>query len=475
MSNDAISPRSVSAVSGAFAPGHLGELTGQMPPELIDDVLETTRRRERRVRLLPSRVVVYLLVAAGFFPDSGWCGVWDRLVAGLPGDRPRPSSAAIRQGLARVGATPLKAIFDLLAGPGATRGAGVWFRGLLVVAVDGTHLMLPDDDRVKKVYPKPKAGPNGEAGYPHARVVALVACGTRHLIGVVFGTMSIGETVWAAGLVQHLHTGMLLLGDRNFPAKALMGQVTATGADFLMRVKTGTTAVKLPVMRRLADGTWISRLGDIEVRVIEADITLTTTSGRTDNDTAEPDGTAPMVRRQQTYRLVTTLLDPAAYPAEALIRLYHERWEVELVYREFKATMLGGRVLRSRTPDGVDQEIYALLIGYQILRTAITDATLTNPNIDPDRGSFTIALTNARDLVILASHLQEHTLVDLVGRIGAAVLANLLPARRTRTSDRAIKCAASKYQAHGTTDRTSRPATITIHILDPTATASPSP
>lgn len=474
MSNDATSPRSVSAVSGAFAPGHLGELTGQLPPELVDDALEAMRRRERRVRLLPSRVVVYLLVAAGFFPGSGWCGVWDRLVAGLPGDQSRPSSAAIRQALARVGPTPLKAIFDLLAGPGATVGAGVWFRGLLVCAVDGTHVMVPDDDRVKKVYPKPKSGPNGEAGYPHARLVALVACGTRHLIGVMFGTTSIGETVWAGGLVKHLHAGMLLLGDRNFPVKALMGQVAATGADFLMRVKTSTTAVKLPVMRRLADGTWISRLGDVDVRVIEADITVTTTS-HSAKETDGPDGPAPTVRRQQVYRLVTTLLDPDAYPAEALIRLYHERWEIELVYREFKATMLHGRVLRSRTPDGLTQEIYALLIGYQILRTAITDATLADPNIDPDRGSFTIALQAARDLVILASHLQEHTHIDLVGRIGAAVLASLLPTRRTRTSDRAIKCAASKYQARGTTDRTSRPATITIHILDPAATASPSP
>lgn len=465
MSNDATSRRSVSAESGAFAPGHLGELTGQLPPELVDEVLEATRRRERRVRLLPSRVVVYLLVAAGFFADSGWCGVWDRLVAGLPGDQPqRPSSSAICQALTRVGVTPLKAIFDLLAGPGATLGAGVSFRGLLVCAVDGTHLMLPDEDEVKKVYPKPNPGPNGEVGYPHARLVALVACGTRHLIGVVFGTTSIGETVWAAGLVQHLHAGMLLLGDRNFPVKALMGQVTATGADFLMRVKISKTAVKLPVIQRLADGTWISRLGEVTVRVIEADITLTTTNQ-----------TGPQIQCRQVYRLVTTLLDPNTYPAEALIRLYHERWEIELVYREFKATMLGGRVLRSRTPDGVAQEIYALLIGYQILRTAITDATLADPSIDPDRGSFTIAIQTARDLIILATHLQEHTLPDLVGRIGAAVLANLLPARRTRTSQRAIKCAASKYQARGSTDRTSRPAKITVQILSAAMTSSPSP
>ena len=97
------------------------------------------------------------------------------------------------------------------------------------------------------------------------------------------------------------------------------------------------------------------------------------------------------------------LLDHRAYPAAELIRLYHERWEIETAYLELKSTMLGGRVLRARTPAGIDQEIYALLVTYQILRTAIADATATMPGTDPDRASFTIAWQAARDQVIQAA------------------------------------------------------------------------
>jgi IS4 transposase len=90
-------------------------------------------------------------------------------------------------------------------------------------------------------------------------------------------------------------------------------------------------------------------------------------------------------------------LDPAEAPAAGLARLYHQRWQIETAYCELKSTLLGGRVLRARTPDGVTQEVYALLTCYQILRTAMTDATNTNPDTAPDRASFTIALLAARD------------------------------------------------------------------------------
>ena len=95
------------------------------------------------------------------------------------------------------------------------------------------------------------------------------------------------------------------------------------------------------------------------------------------------------------FWLVTTLLNPHTHPAAELIRLYHQRWEIETAYLELKSSILAGRVLRARTPDGIDQEIHALLIVYQLLRTAMTDATDSRPGLDPDRASFTTALNTA--------------------------------------------------------------------------------
>lgn len=187
------------------------------------------------------------------------------------------------------------------------------------------------------------------------------------------------------------------------------------------------------------------------VRVINAEITIATTAGR----------------RTGVYRLVTTLLDHHRYPASGLVTLYHERWEIETTYLEIKSSILGRRVLRARTPDGVAQEVHALLITYQLLRTAMADATSTRPDIDPDRAGFSIALNAARDQIIQATGVIADTVIDLVGTIGRQVLANLLSSRRIRTSPRVVKRAISKYNARGTVDRTSYKATISIDILDP--------
>src|ERR1700744_3652386 len=199
---------------------------------------------------------------------------------------------------------------------------------------------------------------------------------------------------------------MVLLADRNFGAGFLAAQIAGTRADFLIRVKTGRTSPKLPVLRRLPDGSWLSRFGGVPVRVIDAEITVITSAGRAASG----------------FRLVTTLTDPGRYPAGDLAVLYRERWEVETAYFELKSTILGGRVLRARTPDGVEQEVYALLVTYQALRTALADATSTVPGTDPDRASFAVALNTARDQVILAAGVIAGSVTDLAGNIRRAIL-----------------------------------------------------
>jgi hypothetical protein len=242
---------------------------------------------------------------------------------------------------------------------------------------------------------------------------------------------------------------MLLLADRNFGAGFLAAQIAAAKADFLIRVRTGNGSPKLPVLHRLPDGSWLSRFGGVRVRVIDAEITVATSAGRSS------DG----------CRLITTLTDAACYPAGDLAVLYHERWEIETAYLELKSTILSGRVLRARTPDGIEQEIYALLITYQALRTAIADAASTAPGTDPDRASFAVALNVARDQVILAAGVTAGPVIDLAGTIGRLVLASLMPSRRLRVSPRVVKRALSRYNARGKVDRTTYKATIDIAIL----------
>ena len=442
--------RVVTVAGGRFAPGHLGELTQQVPFEMVDAVLEEACRLQARVRDLPARVVVYLLLAGCLFADLGYSRVWGRLTAGLDGlGAAVPTASAMTQARRRLGPGPLHALFDLLRGPSP---AGARWRGLLVVAIDGTIMSAADSAANLAVYLKQRGGRNGSSGYPQLRLLALVSCGTRTVIDAVFRPVSCGETTCTPLLLPSLRAGMLLLADRNFAAGFLAREITGAKADFLVRVRTGNGAPKLPVLRRLPDGSWLSVFGGVPVRVVDASYTVTTGTGRVTSG----------------CRLITSLTDQARFPAAELAVLYHERWEVETAYLELKSTILGGRVLRARTPDGIEQEIWALLVTYQALRTAIADAASTAPGTDPDRASFSVALDTARDQVIQAADVFAGTRVDLAGRIGRAVLTSLMPARRLRVSPRVVKRAMSRYNAKGTVDRTTYKATIdiTIHADD---------
>ncbi len=450
MEDQCVITRKVTVAAGVFAPGHLGELTQIVPFEMVDQALAATGTAQARIRVLPSRVVVYLLLAGCLFAGLGYRQVWHKLAAGL-GKLPvaSPSDNALWQARARLGAAPLRWLFDLLRGPATAITAGpVRWCGLLVCAIDGTTMTIPDSPRNLAAYGK-QAGNNGGSGYPLLRLVTLVACGTRTIIDAVFGPASCGELDYTRRLRRSLHAGMLVLLDRNFDTAALIGQLAATGAHLLVRLKSNR---KLPVLRRYRDGSYLSQIGTVQVRVIECEITIATSAGQ----------------HTGVYRLATTLLDHRQHPAPALVTLYHQRWEIESAYLELKASILGGQVLRARTPSGVAQEIYALLTCYQILRIAITDAIEAAGGIDPDRGSFTIALNAARDLITQAANIIADTIIDLIGAIGRRVLDNLLPDRRLRVSPRIVKRAISKYQARGPNiNRRSYKATLSIDILGP--------
>ncbi|MGW1564555.1 IS4 family transposase [Streptomyces sp. NPDC002144] len=439
----------MAVAEGVFAPGHLGELTQVVPFEMVDAVLAECGAVQQRLRKLPARVVVYLLLAATLFEECGYPAVWRKLTGAL-GALPLPAVTATAQWHARtrLGVRPMRALFDLVRGPAsAVRTAGARWAGLLVVAIDGTYLDVADDAHVRARLGKGANQYTAASGYPQVLLVALVACGTRAVIDAVFGPRKPGEPILGRRLLRSLHQGMVVLLDRGFATNAFLQAVAGTGADFLARL---SELRKPPVLRRFDDGSFLSRIGTAEVRVIECEITISTATGR----------------HTGVYRLATTLLDPHRYPAFELVRLYHERWEVESAYFAIKKSLLGRRVLRSRTLPGIAQEIYALLTVYQVIRIAIADATSTVPGADPDRASFSIALHTARDQIVQAAGVIAGTTIDLVGAIGRAVLNNLMPARRLRLSPRAVKRPMSRYAYKSLrVDRRTYKATVSIDIL----------
>jgi Insertion element 4 transposase N-terminal/Transposase DDE domain len=391
-------------------------------------VLEEAGGRERRLRLLPSRVGVYFVLAVCLFPRTGYLGVWGKLTAALDGlGLSSPTRKALRDLRRRVGIAPLKALFWVLAGPlGRPRTPGVMFGRYRTVAFDGCRsIRVPDSQRNRGWLGKLKAA-LGETGYPAIQLMTLCETGTRAMIGAAFGPPADGETTWARKLLHLLDATMLVLMDRGFDGGDFLAAVAATKAQFLVRL---TATRRPPVLRHLPDGSFISLIGGVKVRIIEAAVTVTCHDGTTYGD---------------VYRLATTLLDHRAYPAGALIALYHERWEHEIAYLALRHTLLNGRVLRSEDPAGLEQEMWALLATYQALRTAITDAVQTVPGTDPDRASYQIAVDTAQNLVTTARNITGPQ-GDLAGDIGRAVLANLHGPRRPRVCARRVKSPLSRW------------------------------
>jgi hypothetical protein len=422
-------PCPVTVAAGVLAPGHVGELTRYLPFELVDDVLEMTGAVQQRMRMLPSRVGMYFILAMTLFPGIGYLRVWDKMTAALQGlHLARPSEKALRDLRRRLGPAPVRLLFETIAGPLAPPWVpGVSYRGLRTVAFDGLNsVKVADSDRNRSWLGKTMTR-LGLAGYPAMRIVALAETGTRGLLGAVIGGRGErSEVPLARKLVPLLREGMLLLADRAYDAADLLKETAAAGAHVLVR---GSASRKPAVEQALPDGSYLSHVDGLAVRIIEADL-----------DVHGTDGT----RLGDSYRLITTLLDWRRYPAGELVRLYHERWEIEVAYLALRHSLLGGYVLRSRDRAGAEQELWALLAVYQALRMAMTSAAEA-AGADPDRASFTAALESAREQVITARGIEDSGSPDDTGRIGRAVLACLLPARRARYSARKVKCSTSRY------------------------------
>jgi hypothetical protein len=290
--------RTITVAAGVFAPGHLGELTQVVPFDLVDAVLAETGARERRLRALPSRAGIYFMLALGLFPRKGYRGVWAELTAALDGlGLAAPSPKALRDLRRRIGIAPVRALFEVLAGPlGQLRTPGVLFGRYRTVAFDGCRsIKVPDTERNRSWLGKLKAS-LGETGYPVIQLMTLCETGTRALIGAVFGATADGELTWARKLLHLLDETMLVLMDRGFDAAEFLAQVAAARAQFLVRLNANR---RPPVLSHLPDGSFTSLIGGVKVRIIEASVTVTCHDG---------------TRYGGTYRLATTCWTTAPIP-----------------------------------------------------------------------------------------------------------------------------------------------------------------
>lgn len=455
-------------------------------------MIEVAGCRERRRRLLPARAVVYVVLGLalchggdGFAPPG-----YRAVMRSLAGAGVRvASAAALCLARKRLCSNVFVLLFEWVTGQGGACDVGaVRVFGRRVVVWDATEIGVPEtaDNVADFGYPgqagtgpPPAAGPGRyqrkppdaavSAHYhrgstPRLRLMTLTCAGSHAVIDACFdASTKASEQQLARRLIASLRPGMLLVADRNFLGFDLWSLAAATGADLLWRAKSnrvftpitylddGSFLAIMPtpaetrragVARRTGLSTHAPRHG-LLVRVIEYTITITDNHG---------------TQRTEAYRLVTTLLDPAHAPAQALAACYHQRWEAETGYSFVKPRLIGttsaGSILRSHTPEGITQEIYAFLIVYQLLCQLRAQAATTG-GCPPAAISFLVTLRAAR-ATLGQQHHRDHVVADI---LTAPKLK-----RRNRTSPRTTRPRQTKYRIKNRDAPASTHVTYEIHI-----------
>lgn len=364
-----------------------GVLASVCPRALIEEVLANTGKASQRERLLPAPAVVYYVMALALWREAPLEEVLRVVCEGLQWlgrgqtGAVQASKSAISQARTRLGSQAMRQLAERVLRPLAPPQApGAWYRGLRVMALDGSCMDVADESANAEFFGYPGAS-RDQSAFPQARLLGLVECGTHVVVAAEVAPYARSEQAMAAQLLPtKLKPDMLVLADRNFFGFKLWRAACATGAKLAWRAKADRT---LAVDRMLPDGSYLSTVFDSEdrrrssgqvVRVIEYML----------KGSATPS--------EDSYRLVTNILDPTQAPALELAALYHERWEIEGVFDEFKTHLrANSTVLRSKTPDLVLQELWGLLLAHFAIRQLMAQAAWPR-GLDPDALSFTHAV-----------------------------------------------------------------------------------
>jgi hypothetical protein len=355
-------------------------------PRDIQQALAATHRVDSRRCRLTHEVVCWIVLAMGLLTDVPIRQVF-KLSRRLRAGERSPHRSSLCAARKRLGVAPVRHLFEQIVRPLARpQTPGAFAFGLRLMGLDSTVFDVPDSAANDAAFGRPGGG-RGDGAFPQIRKLSLVELGTHAELGVVLKAHRCNERTMVAGLLKLLTPEMLLLLDKGFFSYELWKELDARGVKVLERV---TTQMVLRPIRNLPDGSYLAKLykGSYN-RDKDRDGVLVRVIRYTLDDPQR-------VGHGEEHVLITNLLDDALYPSEDLIILYHERWEHETTFDEQKTHQDPRRAskpahLRSETPAGVIQEIYALSLGHFVIRSLMFEAAAT-VGLDPDRLSFTGSL-----------------------------------------------------------------------------------
>jgi hypothetical protein len=421
---------------GAFAPENYRDFRRHIDPDWIEQALLATGTATVRRRRLPADQVAWLVIGMALMRNERICTVVDRFELALPGRSPQVAASAIPPARERLGAEPMAWLF--------TRSADAWahasarkhaWRDLAVYGVDGSTLRVADSPNNRSFF----GGANsvrGASGYPQVRLVALMALRSHLLAQVAFGPYGTGEVTYAEELWSSVPDDAVCVVDRGFFAAGILLLLTQNGSN-----RHWLTPAKRNLVWR-----HVEKLGRGD-EIVEMDIRAP--ARRKHPWLPEVWRMRAITYQRKGFRprtLLTSMLDPVAFPASEVVALYHERWEIELAYDEIKTEMLDREeTLRSKAPAGVIQELWGIFIAYNLVRLEM-ERIADDLHLPPTRISFVTALTRIIDTWAWIAVASPGTIPKHLLALRQRIKRLILPPRRPRRSyPRAVKIKMSNY------------------------------
>lgn len=417
-----------------MGPEGIARFAESLDPQWIAEALEATGKASLRRRKLPAEQAVWLVLGMALFADRSIRDVVDHLGLVMPGAKSLAPSA-VTQARYRLGSEPMEQLFLRVAEAWATPDDDDRYRGLSVFAADGTCARVQDSDANLAHFGKPGGrGGAGDAGYPQLRLAALFNVRSRMLVDASFGPYDSFEQTLAEGLWARVPDDSLIILDKGFTSYALFCQLAGAGVNrhVLIRMRKNARVQPLKV---LDDGTLLATL-ERPRHLRRADLPPMLTVRVLDY---QYDG-------GESQRLMTTLLDPDDYPADEVIEMYHERWEAEIAFDELKTHMLERKeCLRSLKPEGVTQEVWGLLLTYNLVRREMLLAAAEH-GLSTTRISFRSSLLWIRNFWLTAWRTKPGNLPRHLGQFRSTLDVLILPERRReRRYPRHVKIKMSNY------------------------------
>jgi hypothetical protein len=314
-------------------------------------------------------------------------------------------------------------------------------QGRPLKAIDGSALTLPDTRKNRRAYPPLQCA--DKPSFPMMRIVVLFSLLSGAISTLAPGSLVVSELALFASLLSHLAAGDILLGDRGFGSYPVLALLRHTlGVDFIGRTTRRVDGRRR--LQRLAKNDWLILwekgprpspwLSLLQWIGLPTQMTLRAVKGRCYQKGF----------RVRQVTLVTTLLDPQLYPAQEILQAYVRRWRLEMCLDDLKTT-LKMEMLRSRSPEMAQKEIYLRLIAHNLIRCTMAQAA-TEHSVALERISFKGSLDALRQFSqAIARARSNKKRRQLWSELLQTLAVDLVPKRPNRREPRAVKRKKTKY------------------------------